>query len=266
MGAVQPAGVGSRIAATARTPLLLLLMRVLCCAVPFPPSWACAAGMKRIDLICLIASPICVGLVLTYGGAQPMAAAILAIAGWNLLSWGPECLLLKHAQEHSAKLRCSCCARRPKGSGPWDWGSWRALPGRCPPVAAWTSQSMRAGPARREEKHLAPQTAASPEEAPPRRGRVLQALQSYLSQPVMPAALALALIYLTVMSFGTVRTAWLGSSRLQLAMPHPTHTYKRRAAQRACRGTYCFVWPQPVLLFYFSGAVDQLCLLVAVCS
>lgn len=178
------------------------------------------SGMKRIDLICLIASPICVGLILTYGGAQPMAAAVLGIAGWNLLSWGPECLLLKHAQEHSAELR--------------------------------------------EEKHLAPRSAAGLEEAPPRRGGSLQGLQSYLSQPVMPAALALALIYLTVMSFGTLMTAylkWSGMAEAELSL------YRGLGALSGVLATLVFPLAQRTLGLVRAGAgaiaAQLVCLLLA---
>jgi iron-regulated transporter 1 len=68
--------------------------------------------MRRIDLTCLIASPIMAGLLLTYSGLQ---AAILAIMAWNVAAWLPECLLLSYAQRHSPVLRC---ARRPASRTP----------------------------------------------------------------------------------------------------------------------------------------------------
>lgn len=69
---------------------------------PPPPT-----GMKRIDLICLIASPIAVGLLMTYGGSRPMVTAALAILGWNMAAWVPECALLRYAQRCSPVLRCA---------------------------------------------------------------------------------------------------------------------------------------------------------------
>ena len=61
-------------------------------------SWQTAgsgsAGMRRIDLTCLIVSPIGVGTLMTYCGT---AAATAAICGWNLLAWVPECLLLQYS-------------------------------------------------------------------------------------------------------------------------------------------------------------------------
>lgn len=65
-----------------------------------------AAGMKRIDLICLIASPIAVGLLMTAGGpSHGTTLAALAIMAWNLVAWAPECALLRAAQRWSPALR-----------------------------------------------------------------------------------------------------------------------------------------------------------------
>jgi hypothetical protein len=60
------------------------------------------AGMKRIDLTCLIASPIVVGALMEWGGG---GAAAAAVAGWNVAAWAPECWLLAVAQRRSAALR-----------------------------------------------------------------------------------------------------------------------------------------------------------------
>lgn len=64
--------------------------------------------MKRIDLICLIASPIFVGVLMSAGGAagaSPTVVAALAILGWNLVAWVPEISLLRAAQALSPELR-----------------------------------------------------------------------------------------------------------------------------------------------------------------
>ena len=77
--------------------------------------------MRRIDLTCLILSPIGVGFLMTYAGAR---AAILAILAWNLLAWAPECLLAAHAVRCSDALQCAqplpggVCMR---GSGELCW-------------------------------------------------------------------------------------------------------------------------------------------------
>ena len=55
-----------------------------------------------MDLTCLIAAPLAVGCLMTFGGMQ---VAIAAIALWNLAAWAPECLLLRRAQSWSSTLR-----------------------------------------------------------------------------------------------------------------------------------------------------------------
>lgn len=60
------------------------------------------AGMRGVDLSCLLLSPIAAGFLMTYGGMQ---TAILVIALWNLAAWIPECYLLYVAQQASAALR-----------------------------------------------------------------------------------------------------------------------------------------------------------------
>ena len=62
--------------------------------------------MRRIDLVCLIASPIAAGFVMTYGGLK---AAVLAVIAWNLVAWAPEVILLKRAQDLCPSLRCVQC-------------------------------------------------------------------------------------------------------------------------------------------------------------
>ena len=58
--------------------------------------------MRRIDLTCLIASPIMAGLLMTFGS---MRLAIAGILMWNMLAWWPECRLLELAQQLSPVLR-----------------------------------------------------------------------------------------------------------------------------------------------------------------
>ena len=60
------------------------------------------AGMRRIDLTCLIASPIMAGLLMTLGSIR---VAIVGILLWNMLAWWPECRLLQLAQQFSPFLR-----------------------------------------------------------------------------------------------------------------------------------------------------------------
>ncbi len=60
------------------------------------------AGMRAIDLSCLLLAPIAAGFLMTYTNTS---TAILAIAAWNLAAWVPECYLLVCAQRASAVLR-----------------------------------------------------------------------------------------------------------------------------------------------------------------
>ena len=60
------------------------------------------AGMRRIDLTCLIASPIMAGLLMTFGSIRLAIAGILM---WNMLAWWPECRLLELAQQLLPVLR-----------------------------------------------------------------------------------------------------------------------------------------------------------------
>lgn len=58
--------------------------------------------MRRIDLTCLIASPIMAAMLMTFGSIR---LAIVGIFLWNMLAWWPECRLLELAQQFSHVLR-----------------------------------------------------------------------------------------------------------------------------------------------------------------
>ena len=64
--------------------------------------------MRRIDLTCLIASPIMAGLLMTLGSIR---VAIVGILLWNMLAWWPECRLLQLAQWFSPFLRYARLSR-----------------------------------------------------------------------------------------------------------------------------------------------------------
>lgn len=63
------------------------------------------AGMRAIDLSCLLLAPIAAGFLMTYTSTS---TAVLAIAAWNLAVWAPECYLLAQAQQASSALRYKC--------------------------------------------------------------------------------------------------------------------------------------------------------------
>lgn len=134
------------------------------------------AIMKRIDLSCLIASPIAVGLLMSW---RP-DAAVIAVCVWNMAAWAPECALLRRAQRASPALAApqtfSSLSTATKEKGIWG------------PIAKVTS---------------------------------IAGWMEYLTQPAALAAASLALLYLTVMSFGTLMTAylnWAGIREVELAV------------------------------------------------
>jgi solute carrier family 40 (iron-regulated transporter), member 1 len=134
------------------------------------------AGMKRIDLTALIASPIAVGILMTWGHIQ---AAVLAIVVYNLGVWLPERALLVRAQAASPAL-----------------------------------QAEKSSAASLESLPSSPMARLSP-------GVWVDSFRAYVQQPCMPAAVALALLYLTVMSFGSLMTAylkWRGMREVTLAV------------------------------------------------
>lgn len=119
-----------------------------------------------------------------HAGGRPMVAATLVLLGWNLVSWPPEVLLLKYAQRRSPALAADRPVNRP---------------------AAHSSGT--AGPAAADDDSKAKQPGGGS------RGSGLQrqfaAWALYARQPAAAAALALALLYFTVLSFGTLMTAYL---------------------------------------------------------
>lgn len=116
---------------------------------------------------------ILVGLLMQHGGG--MAGATLALLAWNLLSWGPEGALLRHAQRRSPAL----AAERPPPAAKQE------------AAAAAADSTGGGGGLERLTQLLQCQ---------------LRAWALYARQPAAAAALALALLYLTVMSWGTLMT------------------------------------------------------------
>lgn len=156
------------------------------------------------DLACLIVSPTLVGVVMQHSAA---AAALLLLA-WCLLCWLPEVQLLAYAQRQAPAL---ALAREQQGA---------------------QHDSLGAGTSKGESE-----LQAGTGELPPSRGcggnlcrwpslgpllrRQAQAWALHARQPAASAALALALLYLTVCSWCTLMVAYLKSMGLpegQLAL------------------------------------------------
>ncbi|KAL4422722.1 hypothetical protein ABPG75_008919 [Micractinium tetrahymenae] len=149
------------------------------------------AAMKRIDLTCLIASPLMVGLVMQYAGGPPMVGSTLALLAWNMLAWWPEVLLLRRAQRLSPALAADKPPRR-AGAGSSEHADDGAGSGGGTGSGSSSRDGGLAAALRRQARPWA----------------------QYARQPAAAPALALALLYLTVMSWGTLMTAYLKSEGL----------------------------------------------------
>eukprot|EP00899_Mesostigma_viride_P006552 jgi/Mesvir1/15899/Mv02802-RA.1 len=149
--------------------------------------------VMRIDLTCLILAPVLAGWVLSYS-ASPFAA-ILFMAAWNLVSWLFEWWLLRavYAAFPPLASRGAAAAEQaplashenaePNGGADGDADALSAPSG----LGAW--RPVRA----------ALEYASS----------LWSGWQQYARQPALLAALALAFLYLTVLSFGTLMSGYL---------------------------------------------------------
>lgn len=184
--------------------------------------------MRRIDLTCLIASPIVAGLLLNYTSLQ---VAILAIMAWNLLAWMPECLLLSYAQRQSPSLRWVLLLHRSACYIAGSDSAYRVCSSRsvaqkfrnrccltCNLAAYQSAHTRQLGQAS-VCKNLISRVFSSrqqelvKEQSGPAgglgtgidvKGRLQESMSAwrcYAEQDVVLAAVALALLYLTVMSF-----------------------------------------------------------------
>lgn len=131
-----------------------------------------------------------VGLVMQYAGGPPMVGATLVLLAWNMLAWLPEVLLLRSAQRLSPALAADKGPPRTPGCGSEAAarggvvGSGGSGSGSTPGgLGAWLH-------------------------------RQAQPWAVYARQPAAAPALALALLYLTVMSWGTLMTAYLKAAGL----------------------------------------------------
>ena len=164
------------------------------------------ASMKRIDLTCLIASPIGVGLLMTWR----MDAAVGGVLLWNLLAWWPECRLLHRAMDSSPVLHAS------KGSS----------------SITTTNNNNNNSVFNNLQQHI---------RLIERAKNQIAGWRAYARQPACTAALSLALIYLTVMSFGTLMTAWVkwsGITEVELSI------WRAGGAVSGIAATFVFPWLQ----------------------
>eukprot|EP00884_Botryococcus_braunii_P015391 jgi/Botrbrau1/2535/Bobra.0079s0023.1 len=176
------------------------------------------SGMKAIDLVCLIASPLVAGVLMTWAGTGTAVAVILL---WNAAAWIPECYLLQLAQSRCSSLRQPPLVPTGTGDAPQSLSTWvSGLLGHLHRVASFRASAS--------------DDAEEPEEAIAHRE---SAWAVYLRQSAVRVALADALLYLTVMSGGLLMTAylkWLGLSEAGLAL------WRGFAALAGVAATYIF--------------------------
>lgn len=120
-----------------------------------------------------------------------MVGATLALLAWNMLAWLPEVLLLRRAQRLSSALAADRPAPRAAGSG------GKSLAESCGSDVGGGSGSGS--------------TRGSLSDWLRRQARPWAV---YSQQPAAAPALALALLYLTVLSWGTLMTAYLKAEGL----------------------------------------------------
>ena len=146
-------------------------------------------------MTCLIVSPFLIGLVIHHSRE---AVAALVLLAWCLLCWMPEVKLLTYAHHKS----CALAATWPPPKQPTHTGP-----------ASGSNGADTSGPRETEDSGEACNCSW--------RGKVRPLWQwhthawvTYRRQPAFAAALALALLYLTVCSWGTLMTAYLASNGL----------------------------------------------------
>eukprot|EP00729_Bicosta_minor_P007195 gene7195-11584_t len=150
--------------------------------------------MRRIDLVCKVVAPILVGIILSSFGAKAGATFIVV---WNCISVFPEFYALHNVYSSFPELHNKATARATTATGDGDADADSSSDGGATSQAA-TCWSLVASPF----------TAMN-------RG-----WNTYLEQDVFRPAIALALLYCTVLSFGTVMTAYIysrGMSEAKLA-------------------------------------------------
>jgi iron-regulated transporter 1 len=184
--------------------------------------------MRRIDLLALMLAPILSGLLMSYCS---MLLAVVAIACYNAAAWLPEARLLRAAQRRSAELQA------PKRE------SYEQLGGGPPKSAAASVKAALAAPV----------------------SNLLSGWGTYMRQPVLLPAVALAMLYFTVLSLGFLMTAFvkrMGLSELSVSL------FRAAGALTGILATYTWPWLHSRLGILPAGAVgigcQLLCLLPGV--
>lgn len=163
-----------------------------------PPADAGPAAMnstmKLIDLVCKISAPTAAGLIITFASST---AAAIYVGAAALLFVSAEYVVLRWVYARVPELAKDSApgrelGKQEKGGAGAVHGGYGAL--------EEDAEEAKAAPAVDGEQEGKAPTA--------RRGTLAQ-LACYFSQTAAPAALALAVIYFTVLDFGSLMTAYL---------------------------------------------------------
>ena len=169
------------------------------------------ATMRRIDLACLLASPAVAGVLLEARGGAEGAVSVIALFG--VCAWLPQRWLLRRAvaaapsrlaQEEEEEEKEEGEGGEEEREGRDGAGTGEEATANLPPPPSASPSPSPSPPS--------PSPSPSPSFSSP--------LAAYLSAEALPSALALALLYLTVLSFGPLATAylnWRGLRETELA-------------------------------------------------
>lgn len=162
------------------------------------------AAMRRIDLSCKLLAPVAVGFMMS--SVSVMASAVL-IAVWNVTSVGVEYWLLHHVYIAMPILQQKSTASRSQSlvesSAPGEMELGTFNPGNTVQVEDNEEVRLlggRAAPTRSRQSAFVEKLKHLP---------LVEGWATYMHQEAMLAGLALALLYFTVLSFGSFMTAVL---------------------------------------------------------
>jgi iron-regulated transporter 1 len=200
------------------------------------------AVMRRIDLLCLMLAPIASGLLMTYAGLFP---AVVIISVYNAVAWMPEIRMLQIAQRHSAALRL--LKYSPSSMTSDD-----------PAIATVVVTDVQ-----QQQKASAAAILWSAVRAPV--VNLVTGWSTYIRQPVLLPAVALAMLYFTVLSLGFMMTAYVKHQGLTEVV---VSIFRAAGALTGILATFLYPWLQKrlgILTIGMLGICHQLlCLLVAV--
>jgi iron-regulated transporter 1 len=198
--------------------------------------------MRRIDLLCLMLAPIASGLLMTYAGLFP---AVVIITAYNAVAWMPEVKMLQVAQRHSAPLRQ--LKNAPSSMASDD-----------PDIAAAVESDA-------QQQHKASAAAILWSAAKAPVVNLITGWSTYIRQPVLLPAVALAMLYLTVLSLGFLMTAYVKHQGLTEVV---VSIFRAAGAVTGILATFLYPWLHKRLGILTTGLLGMcyqlLMLLVAV--